>query len=750
MAQIRIKIGAAEDRSVDVVFSNIEKRAMRTGDVVARALGGSSGNKGPYRSSSQAFDNAQKRMERASSRTSNAIVRNQNRVGQELKRGWGGIARVVEREMMRVQRAQRRAAQSQAQSFARRTSHRATRFMTPNAPIGSMARRALGDFARGAGIETHTGSIVGNVVSQEDLAQKLSTQGYVKGAAGARGQRVDKRVLIREARDLQKKYGFAGGTSSILEGGSRFVEQRGNLEGFRALAPELAKRAKSSNADFSDVAKTAAKIDSALSSQDEYRTNDKKRNQATLDLIDNFIRQGKVGSIEFDEQAKQISKLSGIAAGFTGDATKNLSELMTIAQLAERGPAKKAATATTYTQNFALDVPRRAKQFKDIAGVDIFNKEGKTRSLKDIILETLLATEKTKKVNVRGQGVQSLNQEQQIQKILPNKRSGLALKEFLNVFQGAGGGQKGIEAVKQDWEKFSGRNTAQLSEDLAAAMDKTSTRTAQFNAQMEDVVDGVKQKLVPAFEEATPGILKFAEVIGDVATWAVSNPKTAIGAAITASIARAGIESTLRAGIERAILGPNMGAPGVMQTASRGTRLAQAASGLGAALTITATAVTLYAAGKVVMDEVAKDVAEGQGRQILKQADRSAFVESVQRKTANTGEIPIDVLQEAQRRLVQAQKEQIDVNKRGTGLHGAIVDVGDWISGNKDVAGIAARREAVEHQAQLEAEIRRLQQIIERALGGELRVRMTNVSDLKDRGGVDPTGRKPSPKPGPS
>src|SRR5690606_36323699 len=140
-----------------------------------------------------------------------------------------------------------------------------------------------------------------------------------------------------------------------------FVEQRGNLTGTRVLSEELFKRSVATGTSAEDVLRSAAKIDSALASQDAFKDDD-KRNRAILQLIDNFMRQGKLGSIEFDEVAKQVPKLSGIAAQFSGDITKTITQLMALTQLAERGPAKNAATAATFAQNFALDILKRASQ----------------------------------------------------------------------------------------------------------------------------------------------------------------------------------------------------------------------------------------------------------------------------------------------------------------------------------------------------------------------------------------------------
>ncbi len=58
---------------------------------------------------------------------------------------------------------------------------------------------------------------------------------------------------------------------------------------------------------------------------------------------------------------------------------------------------------------------------------------------------------------------------------------------------------------------------------------------------------------MPTLKECAPEILKLVKAFGDIATWALQNPWTAVVAALGASLLRAGIESVIRAGIERAI-----------------------------------------------------------------------------------------------------------------------------------------------------------------------------------------------------
>jgi hypothetical protein len=58
-------------------------------------------------------------------------------------------------------------------------------------------------------------------------------------------------------------------------------------------------------------------------------------------------------------------------------------------------------------------------------------------------------------------------------------------------------------------------------------------------------------------KEVSPELKKLGHTLGEVTTWVVRNPKEAIGAAIGISIAKAGLETAFRAGVERMFMGSN-------------------------------------------------------------------------------------------------------------------------------------------------------------------------------------------------
>ena len=554
---IRIRIGASKDSSVDAVFRSIRRQGIKVAADVARA------NARGQEMMIKAANKAREAQIANTKKAGEAAIAELVKLRQETERTYQKMGDAAKRSYDKAAGAGRRSSDSQKRDadrlsrswerFRTRTSHRATRFFLPNAPIGSFAARAGRDILRGVGVQTNLGAHVGNIVEQERLARNLTTQAYIKGAPGAAGNRVDPRMLVDEMRSIGKAVGID--TTSMLTGGKRFVGQRGNLAGFRGLAKELGIRATATGTDFGDLAMTAAKIDSALASQKGFRDQDKggeqARNRAILTQLDVLSRQGKIGSVEFDQQAKQLPKLSGIAASFGGDVAGNLTKLMTVMQLAERGPAKNSATAATYAQNFALDLQKASGRFDKLIKFDIFDGKGPSAKLKDaqtIIEETLARTEKGK--TVRGQ---RLNQTELLSKLMPNKRSFLAFQEFLNVFRGAGGGAKGIQAVRDEFERFGATNAGQLAEDFDSAMKGAGKRAKQFNQELEQVVQEMAANVFPKMEKLGPAAVRAAQWFTSAVEFSVDNPMTAVAGALTLAIGRAGIESAARTGIESLI-----------------------------------------------------------------------------------------------------------------------------------------------------------------------------------------------------
>ena len=578
MAAIKIRVGASLDRSVDVVFGSIEKRAKRTGDVVAASLSKRGGRGGPYREYQREGEAAHRRVttaaQKAAREQERAVSASLRKQGQAFKQ----FANIAAREQARALRADR----AQSRDFARRTSHRATRFMLPNAPIGSFARRAGSDILRGAGVDTSLSGAIGRAAEADKLARDLSNAGFQRGAAGAAGVRQSPATLISEARGIADASGGTTSAGEVLQGQSAFVAKTGDLETARAVVKDLAMLSAATGANMQDVVDAAGDVSSNLGDV----PNKAEKVNAIMRTI---AGQGKLGAVEMKDLAVQMAKIASAAGSFEGDAGENIKKLSAMAQFARaRGGAAGASQAATAVAGFAntLKTPARIKAFRK-EGIDPLNERGQLRDPIKIINEAISTT-----------GADPIR----MKKMFANVFGAKGVDALTNTYRSAGGGDRGMAAVNAEWQRMlkgAALSQEEIVESVKTAQGGASAKAKAFQNELDNVAAAVSSELLPALQKLAPSAISLAKTFGDVATWTVTNPKKAIGLAITAAIARAGLESAFRSGLERMILGPNGG--GVGDTGRAG-RVGKVAAGLGAGLTIAATAVTVAAAGTVVID----------------------------------------------------------------------------------------------------------------------------------------------------
>ena len=103
--EIKVRIGAVQDRSVDVVFGNIEKRALKLRENLLKALGGSSGAK-PEKlgkdieksltGAAKAGEKAAKKLQTDQERAAKAIARAHERAQKDIERALAAATRALE------------------------------------------------------------------------------------------------------------------------------------------------------------------------------------------------------------------------------------------------------------------------------------------------------------------------------------------------------------------------------------------------------------------------------------------------------------------------------------------------------------------------------------------------------------------------------------------------------------------------------------------------------------------------------
>lgn len=665
-----VRVGCALDTSVERSFGDLEKRAQKAGERVRKALrsvGGTTGTKldrtvvdseqkktrvieGEAAKRARVFAkeaaerrrqlNAEERELRASSRAHERAARAKEKAAREAARATRTQAREQERASREMQR------------IATRTSHRATRFFWPNAPLASVARRGMRDVLTGTGVEANVGGMLQRVTGAEKTAQQMAVLGYRAGEEGPAGKRVSAKQLADEARQVGENFGMT--TEEVLAGQKAFADLLGNLQGARDVTAEMGKIARSQGTDFEATMRVAGKLDSMYSNIPEYQNDQIKKNKAISAQMRTLIYLGKTYSIPLEDMAEKVPIMTGVAGMYQGDVNKNFIEMMTLMQLAEKGPGRNVAEAATMSGNIAKTLAKRSDAAREFAGMELIDDSGKIKGIQDMLLEMFSKTEGGKVIKGR-----KVSQVELLNKIFPNIRQMGGIQESLTAFQQAGGGEAGREAVRRQFAPGQRAvSNEQIAEDLALVLDTTEAKAAKFNQQLERIVATAAEKLIPSLEKLAPTALKAADALGSLVQWMSEHPGQAIAAAISVSIARAGLESVFRAGVERAILG-GIVTPGGGRVDTRGRPVAGGGGMMGgasAALMITATAVTLHAAGRVIIDQATESYGEAQKRSIGEDVQTYAARQNLERQARQQGGLTEAQATSAERLKTQQEK----------------------------------------------------------------------------------------------
>jgi hypothetical protein len=775
VAQIKIRIGAERDRSVDATFHSIERRAARTAVLIGKMLnkgfadgfkggngrmpgvGGGSGGAARARISAEEKDRITSAKREDNERV--RLLKHRHRLERQEqnfthKEGMRQL-RQQDAERLAGLRRQRREAVQAARTaertrrqFAERTSHRATRFLTPNAPLGSMATRALGDFARGAGVDFSISGSVSRAVGLEQQAQAIANSGYLAGDTDAKGnptansKRVAASELVAQARDVSGKYGLEANTAlDALQG---FAGVAGDLELGRNMLADIAKLSAASGTDMGDMALAAANVANQLKGV-------ANREQIINRIMKTIAGQGKLGAVEISDLSTQMARVAAASIKFTGDREVNIQKMGALAQMARsQGGAPSAAEAARSVANFATMFQKSARidAFK-AQGVEVFADKGKT-AFKDpfqLIEESLMAT---------GGNLQKLN------KMYQDTVAARAVGGAAAIFNSAGGGQAGLTKVRAEFARLmegAALKDDEINESARLAAETDAARAKRFQNQLDAIVEKTSKDLIPALEKAGPSLLKFAEMLGNLASWAVNNPWQAGLYAALAVTVRAGLESAFRAGIEKLILGSRLPLPGgavppgggapVVTTTGAGGGAAKGPGMIVSGLLLAESARAGWFIGKSIVDAAYEGAEAGQNAAVQ---DTLAIEQQIAAwQKAGLGEDEYSKVRDKMVDLGQrkASAEVRQGNEGSTlGIMGQIVTDG-WnrLVGNKTGEDIAREQVDVANLAQMTKDMAAMKEL----LGRPLVVRVNNLGDIPAGGAPPanaPQGIVPPPLPG--
>lgn len=607
MAVLRIKVGASVDSSVDAVFPRIERASARARTRIAKDFGTdipSAMKKGTDKAEA-AYQRLVNEVEGKGAKMLDPATRGTIAFGKAAKSAFDEtamqfkmLASTAERELKKIEKAEAAAASGAGGGgggggggrFGRRVGYWSMRNFSPVTPMLSVAGRVAGDIARGAGVRYDTGTLMQSFVERQKMAVDIANSGYQPGAKGAAGVLQSSAAINAEAMGVGK----ATSTDPLmaLQGLQKFVAITGDLETGRAILADMAKLTNATGSSMEDVVDAAGEISAKLGDIPD-----------KANTINAVMRQiagaGKLGAVEMRDFASQLGKIAGLASRFQGDRAANIGEMGVLMQLArQKGGSGSAAQAATAVTGFvsALRTPANIKHFEALTGHSAYVDAAKTTlaSPEAIILMALRA---------------SNGSQPALGKIF-NKRAMDVMGGAANIYHEAGGGAVGEKAVG---DYFTGLRKAamtaqQVEEANARAMATTKAKVQAFNNALQEIADQTAVRLLPALEQLAPKALKVAEALGSVIEWFASHSLGAdVAALITASFAKAALENTLRAGVER-MLGVRGGGGGVGGGGGGGNFIA----GVGA---VAGVGLASWTVGTMMVDKMIADIENTQKSQ---------------------------------------------------------------------------------------------------------------------------------------
>src|SRR6185295_12952253 len=109
-----------------------------------------------------------------------------------------------------------------------------------------------------------------------------------------------------------------------------------------------------------------------------------------------------------------------------------------------------------------------------------------------------------------------------------------------------------LNAVRGEFSRLKGAamGKGEVEDSFNASMKTSEAQIQLFNNELTRVGGEIASKVLPAFLKLGPTIISGVEAFGKFVAWAVDNPGKALAAALAASVARAQIDTVIRAGIE--------------------------------------------------------------------------------------------------------------------------------------------------------------------------------------------------------
>lgn len=519
MPGIRFKVGASLDANIGAVFVPLEKAAEKARAKIQSSLGAALGGGGghPYRSNArgieEVFDKASqgsKRMARITGQSLSEIKSQLKQYAREAKKDLdlSAIAAQAEREINKVQRQAARArlgfaggggfggGGGGAIGIGRRAGIRVSRGA---AALYGYGGAALSTMLNGIGINTDIRSMIQSGVDQESLAQKIINSAPEYNKSSAADRKTGAADVLERVRSVANA--TATDTTEAMEGLEAFVAKTGELNTGKDVLWSMAKLSRATGTNLADMANAAAEVSNNLG--------DVPDKTAAIDAVMRSIAgQGKLGAVEIKDLASQMAKIASVSGSFEGDRAETIAMLGGMAQESKaRGTSASAQQATTAIQAFvqALVKGPTLKNWA-AAGLNPFtdNTHTKLRSPEELVLEALKY---------------SGGDQKKLYGLFRSSQALRAVRGYANIYTDAGGGQKGLDAVHAEFQRFqtAAMTAADVDNAFAAQMDTTKSKVQVLNNEFAQTTQKLANELAPAItNELLPAVLQLAQDFSSV------------------------------------------------------------------------------------------------------------------------------------------------------------------------------------------------------------------------------------------
>jgi hypothetical protein len=537
----------------------------------------------------------------------------------------------AEREAAATERIQARTNDKRANANARLATNIASGAFNN---IGRMASGAMGlgrQIAQGVGIDfSLSGQLSKNVAFQKNITDVTNAGLGIQGKLAGKEDYASTTKAVDSSADYLKM-----DRGVVAESLAAFVDKASDIEAGKKLLSGLGDVALASGTDLVTLSNSAGEVWKMMGEGP-----DKIKN--VLDLLAVGAKGGQVGNLAFKELAGSIGRLASQAGSFRGNFKDNFTDLMAIAQISAKGGSVGGAQMNRSAQAFAQDITKKRsiKEFKS-QGVNIFadqKEDGsgtKIRPTEDIIVDVLRLTKGDKG---------------QLSKLFPGQKSNAVITGALNVANEHGGGDAGIQAVRDEFTKYRGAmSQEEIKNSSDARKNDTDSKAAAFNNQLERIAASLAERVLPQMEKLGPEILHTVESLSKVIGWAAENPGSAITAAIIASIGKAAIGNSISAAL-----------PEIMKTAMSGAGAASmtGVGKLGTAGLAISVGVASFMITKAFIDMMSSETSAGQNSSVNGDAEVSNALTSAKAALKGPGG------GDAAEALKEAEKQKAALDER--------------------------------------------------------------------------------------